>query len=520
VTPPPGDSHRLFIVTRTGVIRVAVDGVLQPAPFLDISAQVWADPKTEAGMTGMAFDPDYTHPSTAGYGRFYVAFAGPPANGDQGGPIHVDEFTVASPETANLADATTKREVLTIPHTASAFHYGGTIQFGPNDGLLYIGTGDAQDGPNLLGGNAQNTKKSLLGKILRIDPHQSGADPYSIPADNPFHGEPLCSNGAPGTADCPETLAWGFRNPFRWSFDRATGDIAIGDVGEDLWEEVDFVPASTTLAKANFGWPCYEGAEQVYYFGVCAVDPRVDPVLAYPHPATGAVAITGGVVVRDPGLGSLVGRYLWADFFAGEVHSLHLDLPTATDDRVESGLGKVKQLVSFGEDADGHVYIVQLHDLANPNDPNEGSVQRLVCSDCAPAPGGTGTSGSGTSGDSSSQQTTTQPPGPSTTSDKAPPRLGIRGAHLQNVLRSGIVRLSVSCDESCAVRATGKARGLALRGVSRHLQAGKRATLELRASKRVRRALKRHGVVVVSLRCADAAGNVRTASYTVRVKRR
>jgi glucose/arabinose dehydrogenase len=380
VTSPPGDSHRLFIVERTGVIRVAVDGVLQPTPFLDISDRV-ATTDGEEAMGSMAFDPGYEDPASPGYGLFYVYFAATAGAGDSYPPIHLEEFRADPAQSPNVADPNSARVVLTIPHNASPYHYGGTIHFGP-DNLLYIGTGDGDDA--VIDGNARNTK-SLLGKILRIDPHQSGSDPYSIPAGNPFAGQPLCSSGSSATTDCPEVLAWGLRNPFRWSFDRQTGDIAIADVGQDQWEEVDYVPASGTLAGDDFGWPCYEGPQQAFYFPpFCTIpdDQRVDPVAYYEHPDPGVgppMAITGGVVVRDPELPSLVGRYLYADFFAGVIHSLHLDLPSATDDRIETDLSPVKQLVAFNEDAAGHVYVVQLQKSFTTT---EGSVQRLVCSDC------------------------------------------------------------------------------------------------------------------------------------------
>src|SRR5437868_2938009 len=145
VTSPPGDSHRLFIVTRPGVIYVAVDGKLQSPPFLDISSQVWSDPNTEAAMGSMAFDPGYENPASAGYGRFYVYFSGPPTGTDEGGPLHIDEFTADPAHTPDVANPNSEREVLTIPHGQQPFHYGGTLQFNPNDHLLYIATGDAED---------------------------------------------------------------------------------------------------------------------------------------------------------------------------------------------------------------------------------------------------------------------------------------------------------------------------------------------------------------------------------------
>src|SRR3954469_9696708 len=354
VTAPRGDSHRLFIVTRPGVIDVAVDGVLQPTPFLDIRDRVWSD-QGEAGMASMAFDPGYQNPASPGYGLFYVYFVAQPTPTEADGAIHIEEFSADPAHTPNVANPA-GRVVLTIPHNETPFHYGGTMQFSPNDGLLYIATGDGGDVYDQ-SGNPQDTKV-LLGKLLRIDPHKAGSDPYSIPSGNPFHTDPRC-DGSPGTTDCPEILAWGLPNPFRWSFDRANGDIAIGDVGQDDWEEVDYVPASATLARANFGWPCYEGPATTYLG--CTLHPHVDPVLSYSHGDHSVpVAITGGVVVRDPALGSLVGRYLYADVFEGVIYSAQLAGPSAIDDRVEPDLPKVPLLVSFGEDADAHVYVVSL----------------------------------------------------------------------------------------------------------------------------------------------------------------
>ncbi|MEA2482424.1 MAG: hypothetical protein QOC55_371, partial [Thermoleophilaceae bacterium] len=170
VTAPAGDSHRVFVVTRPGVIRVAVDGVLQPAPFLDLSARVWTN--GEAGLLSMAFDPGYENPASPGYGLFYVYLVAPPGAGESNGSIHIEEFKADPAHAPNVAPSSSARLVLTIAHNDANNHYGGTLQFNPNDGLLYIGTGDG-GGANNQYGNAQDTKKSLLGKLLRIDPHQA-----------------------------------------------------------------------------------------------------------------------------------------------------------------------------------------------------------------------------------------------------------------------------------------------------------------------------------------------------------
>ncbi|MEY2432324.1 MAG: hypothetical protein QOC92_2049, partial [Acidimicrobiaceae bacterium] len=289
VTAPPGDAHRLFVVSRSGAIYVAVDGVLQATPFLDISSRVTTT--GEGGLLSMAVAPDY-----ATSGKFYVYFIQ-----KSDGHIRVEQFT-RSGANPNVADSS-GTQMLDVAHPTFTNHYGGQIAFGP-DGLLYVGTGDGGDAgdPN---GNAQNAS-SQLGKLLAIE----------------------TSNGTVTTA------ALGLRNPFRFSFDRTSGDLMIGDVGQDQWEEVDWVPATDTLTGSNFGWNCWEANNH----RVPACDPTsyVPPVLAYANPngpASPPAAVTGGVVVRDSSLPSLFGRYLYADFYAGRIHSVQLAKPV-TDDRV------------------------------------------------------------------------------------------------------------------------------------------------------------------------------------------
>ncbi|MEA2495786.1 MAG: hypothetical protein QOJ29_3697 [Thermoleophilaceae bacterium] len=504
VTAPPGDSHRLFVVSRSGVIRVAVDGVLQSTPFLDISSEVITS-SNEGGLLSMAFEPGYDAPASPGYGLFYVYFVAPKDAGSMGGDILIEEFSSDPVNTPNVANAT-GRPVLEIPHDDADNHYGGTMQFNPVDGLLYIATGDG----GASSANAQDTKQSLLGKLLRINPHAGLTDPYSIPPTNPFSGQPLC-NPPSGTTDCPEIMAYGLRNPFRWSFDRSTGDIVIGDVGQSAWEEVNYVAQTSTLAGANFGWPCREGPAA---HNACTANPRIDPVFSYDHSAGGSVAITGGVVVRDPALKPLVGRYLYADFFVGRVHSLDLGAPF-TSDRVETDLAAVPNLVAFGEDAVGHVYVVSL----------SGFVYKLSC-DCPDPPVDPGSpppppadNETPPSQQSPSTESSPTPEATPAVADKRPPVLVVRAARLQDVLRRGVLRLSIACDEACFARATARARGLGLRGVLRHLEAGEAGAFELRASARIRRALAKRGVVSLTVRGRDAAGNLTTQRLTVAVRR-
>jgi glucose/sorbosone dehydrogenase len=260
------------------------------------------------------------------------------------------------------ASLSTLRNVLTIPHPGPANHNGGQLQFGP-EGNLFVSTGDG-GGSNDELHNAQNLN-SLLGKILRIDPRQSGVQPYAVPAGNPF---PL--------ATPPANTIWsyGLRNPFRFSFDSRGGAIFIGDVGQDKREEVDYAAAPGLGGGADYGWNCREGMEP----GSPILDPQcstpppggfVEPLFDYPHidPAGGPerCAIIGGYVVRDPNLSGLYGRYLYGDLCSGQIRSLDPANPLPTD-RSE-GL-QVDNLNSFGEDSCGRLYAVS----------GNGAVERLT----------------------------------------------------------------------------------------------------------------------------------------------
>jgi hypothetical protein len=235
-------------------------------------------------------------------------------------------------------DLATRRPLLTIEHSEFSDHYGGQLQFGP-DGYLYISTGDGGCCGDPLE-NAQDLE-SLLGKVLRIDPRPSGGDPYSIPPDNPFVGEP----------GEDEIWSYGLRNPWRFSFDRLTWDLVIGDVGEDAWEEIDYAPAPTVGRGMNFGWDCREGMHDYEPEG--CTGPFAEPVFEYPNDET-TCSITGGYVVRDPTLGDLYGRYLYADLCASELRSLELNAPLGSD-RFEHGLGFP---ASFGEDSCARLYVM------------------------------------------------------------------------------------------------------------------------------------------------------------------
>jgi hypothetical protein len=338
VAAPLHEDHLLFVVERAGTVRVLRDGVLLPEPFLDISDVVNQNPFGEGGLLSIAFPPRYWQ--TGLFVVFYV---------DTGGSIQIAEYrrSATGPE---LADPLSARLILTIPHTASMHHYGGSLAFGP-DGLLYIGTGDGGSPGDSLG-NAQNLG-SLLGKVLRINPF--GDAPYAIPPGNPFVGQP----GAR-----PEVFAYGLRNPWRLEFDRATGDLVIGDVGESRREEVDFLPAPLE-GGVNFGWNAYEGS---LVFSGAPAPGAVFPVFEYATHVNGTCSIAGGVVVRDSVLSELFGRYLYGDWCSGSIRALTLGVPSATDD-ADTGLN-VPGVVGFGEDAGGCVYAVSIagnvHRIARP----------------------------------------------------------------------------------------------------------------------------------------------------------
>jgi glucose/arabinose dehydrogenase len=329
VTQPSGELRRLFVVEQGGTIRVIRDGRALRTPFLDISSQVVSG--GEQGLLGLAFAPDY-----ASSGRFYVDYT------DRNGDTRVVEYRRGS--SADRADPGSARQLL-FQDQPESNHNGGQLAFGP-DGLLYIGLGDGGGGDDQHGaiGNGQNLG-TLLGKILRIDPRPSGGQPYGIPSDNPFVGRA----GAK-----PAIYAWGLRNPWRFSFDRATGDLTIGDVGQDHVEEIDFRRKGTGRG-ANFGWRAWEGTR--HEDPSVRVSGDVKPVLQYTHDR-GGCSVTGGYVIRDARLPALVGRYVYGDFCVGKLLTARLRQGGASGRRA-LGL-HVSSLSSFGEDSRGRVYVVSL----------------------------------------------------------------------------------------------------------------------------------------------------------------
>jgi glucose/arabinose dehydrogenase len=332
LTAPPGDSRR-FVVERAGRIMVVRGGRKQRAPFLDIRGRVQTG--GESGMLSMAFAPDYGRSR-----RFYVYYT------DNRGFPTIQEFR-RSTGSADRALPGSGRVLLSIEHHRFN-HKGGQIQFGP-DGLLYAGFGDGGGGgdPDR---NAQNLGR-LLGKLIRIDPRASGGRPYGVPGDNPFRGR---------AGARPEVYAYGVRNPYRFSFDRAKGHLTVGDVGQNEVEEIDYVPNRRGRGHApgggyNFGWSLFEGRSR-YRSG--SAPGHVPPVIDRTHDQ-GYCSITGGYVIRDRALGrGLYGRYVYGDLCDGRLRVAALRTGRARADRA---LGpRVSQLVSFGEDARGRLYAVSL----------------------------------------------------------------------------------------------------------------------------------------------------------------
>jgi glucose/arabinose dehydrogenase len=328
VTAPPGDTRRLFVVEREGAIRLLKDGKLRSKPFLrqpGVSTR-----NAEQGMPSMAFASDY-----ATSGRFYVIYT------DRDKDLQLLEYRRSTPN-PDVADAKTKRTVMVIRKSLPT-HNGGQLQFGP-DRLLYVSVGDG----GCCGDTDNDAQRldTLLGKILRIDPRRAGKRPYTVPKSNPFRRK----KGARG-----EVYAYGLRNPYRFSFDRSTGALAIGDVGDVAPsgdEEIDFLPAGKGRG-ANFGWNVFEGRRR---FRPGRAPGAVRPAFVYSRAGL-PCAVIGGYVVRDPKLPALRGRYVYGDSCTGRLSSVKL---RAGGSSGNSAFGKILSPSSFGEDARGRVYVTSL----------------------------------------------------------------------------------------------------------------------------------------------------------------
>ncbi len=505
-TAPPGDGRRLMVVEQGGTVRVIRDGVTLTDPFLTVTADFTTG--GERGLLGLAFSPDYEQSRL-----LYVYFT------DAEGDIRVDELRRAE-DSRDRVEPEYRRPVIEIPHREAGNHNGGTVAFGP-DGRLYIGTGDGGNGYDQPVRDARD-RTSLLGKLLRIAPTPGGG--YTIPVDNPFAG--------PAEPGRDEVWSYGLRNPFRFSFDSLTGDLFIGDVGQNTIEEVNHAPFATGGAGrgANFGWDDCEGnlaAEPSTGTAPCELVGDQRPAISLPH-ASRYCSVIGGVVVRDASVAQLAGRYLYGDLCQARLRSYVSGAPET--DREEPTLA-VRQLAGIGEDACGRVHVVQLG----------GAVSRLdggSPGDCAlrvPEPGGGGApAGAGPPGGASVI-------GGATGSGRSPIaapvtlRLRLGGPRRQRLTRRGLL-VRARCSEPCRLRALGALnvrRGerqirlpvpARVRQVHRRLLAGRPAALRLKVSGAsravVRRALARGRRVLaaVTVRVRDARGNLRRARRTIRLR--
>ncbi len=501
VTAAPGDPSRLYVVERRGTIKVLRDGVTRT--FADLTGLV-SRLEGERGLLSIALAPDF-----ATSRRFYAYFTAKPPLVRTEGDIVIARFVANDADSASAAP-----EVLVgIPHGRANNHNGGQLQFGP-DGLLYAGTGDGGVGDDPAG-NAQNLDSAspveikdvdhhpLLGKVLRLD--VSPATGYAVPPGNAF---------GPATK-APEIFAYGLRNPYRFSFDAATGDLILGDVGQEAREEVDFLRAGSP-AGANFGWSLFEGTR-----GSGDRAGLTFPVLEYGHTAgsfgnTSGCSVIGGYVVRDPQLPELAGQYVYGDFCAARLRAARLTANGATEDR-DLPLPQSKDaIIAFGEDACGRLHVAT----------NDGLVQRLVSGggDCVVPRGALG-----------APAAPAPPPAPPATPARRFPVLTVRGSMAQRAITTGRVRLSLSCDVRCDVRLgglfllgaqkPGTRPRLLLRQRRDRLDAQARIRVDLRSSAATRRTVARAlrgGRPVTArivLRVSTPGGPLATRIVRVRVRR-
>jgi len=471
--------------------------------FADLTGLV-SELEGERGLLSIALAPDF-----ATSRRFYAYFTGKPPLVRTEGDIVIARFVATDADNAGAAPELLVR----IPHGVASNHNGGQLQFGP-DGLLYASTGDGGLG-NDPAGNAQNLDSAspervngmdhhpLLDKLLRLD--VSPATGYAVPPANAF---------GPATK-APEIFAYGLRNPYRFSFDAATGDLILGDVGQSAREEVGFLRGGSP-AGANFGWSLFEGTR-----GSGDRTGLTFPVLEYGHSAgafgnTSGCSVIGGYVMRDPQVPELAGQYVYGDFCASKLRAARLTANGASEDRDLPVPPFKESIISFGEDACGRLHVAT----------NDGTVQRLVSGggECVVPRG--------------AQAAPAAPAAPGSTPAtpaRRAPVLTVRGIAAQRAIAAGRLRLTLSCDVLCDVRAGGlfllgrqKAGArprLVLRQRRDRLAARALIRIDLRASAQTRRtvarALRRGRAVTarVVLRVSAPGGVLRTRVVRVRVRR-
>ncbi len=356
VTSPPGDTHRLFVVEQhTGRIKI-IDldtGLVNAVPFLDIDGLATGN---EQGLLGLAFHPDY-----ANNGFFYVNITISTRT------TFIQRYTVSAGN-PDIADPTSVQTVISYAQPFSN-HNGGWIGFGP-DGFLYIATGDGGSGGDP-GNRAQDITNQKLGKLLRLDVNVPRGG-YNIPPTNPFVGI---------TGD-DEIWAYGLRNPWRASFDRVTGDLYLGDVGQNAWEEIDFQPANSGGGE-NYGWRCYEANAPFNTGGCPPSNTLVFPIHDYSL-AGSPCAVTGGYVYRGCAIPDLQGTYFFADFCSRRIWSFRYDAGAGTvnefTDRtfeLAPAGASITTISSFGEDANGELYICDM---------NGGEIFKIIPDGVPPVP--------------------------------------------------------------------------------------------------------------------------------------
>lgn len=374
VVAAPGDTSRLFILEQPGIIKILDlnTGEVLPTPFLNIDPSVsnGYTGNGERGLLSLAFHPKYFVPGDPNEGHFFVHYS---ANN---GATTVERFRVSS--NPNVADINDRLVILSM-FQPFPNHNGGQLAFGPCDGFLYIALGDggaANDPSN----RAQNLNM-MFGKLLRINVDNASADtPYEIPPDNPFVGQNALG----------EIWAYGLRNPWRFSFDRITGDLYIGDVGQNAREEIDFQPAASTGGE-NYGWRCMEGNRCTGFSGCeCFSDALTDPIHEYFQGVNG-FSVTGGHVYRGCQIPSIRGHYFFADFVSGRIWSFKVVDGAVTDFQQRDGDlnppdagGIINQISSFGVDAQGEIYIVDRGGATT------GQVFKIVPEGGQPPPDGNG----------------------------------------------------------------------------------------------------------------------------------